>query len=426
MVFEFFFIIFLILINGLFAMTEMSLSTAKKARLGFDSENGSRRAKVALKLINEPNRYLSTIQIGITLIGILTGVFSGNKLAVNINKIIEKNPYFQQYSETISIILVVSIITYLSLILGEIVPKRIALANPEKIAKLFSESMNIISLVARPAIWLLSVSTDFVLKLFRVKQPEENVTEAELKELINRATKTGTIEIAEKEIVERTFSLSDKKISEIMIKKSDVIWLDINQPVIQNEINILNNIHRMYPVCNGRLENVLGVIHIKELLLALLKKENELRLEKMLNPVIHVFQGEDAYHIFNKFKEKKASIAIVTDSKNEVQGLITMDDLVDELVGEFRIIESYEDYITKRQDDSWFIDASIPVRQLAHYLKIPEETFGELVLGNLASFVANNLNYQPDIGKKFERNGYTFEIADMDGEKIDMILLEKL
>ena len=423
---EIIFIIFLIILNGFFSMTELALITVKKSKLEHDASKGSKKAKSALNLINEPNRFLSTIQIGITLIGILTGVFTGDRIADDLIEIINKIPILKNYSESISIILVVSFITYLTLVFGEIVPKRIALVYSENIAKFFAKPMTIISLIAQPVVWILSISTEIILKLLRVKPLVENITEAEIKDLINRATKTGIIEKVEKEIIERTFNLSDKKISEVMTKKDNIIWLDINEVFLQNETKILNNIHRMYPVCDKSLENVLGVIHIKEILTAFLKKETNFKLKKMLQPVVDISPDADAYHIFNEFKNKKASIAIVRDKNYSVQGLITMDDLVDELVGEIELVENYEDLIIKRKNDSWFVDGLIPLDQFVEYFKIQDVFFKNTFSETLADFIEYELTSKIKTGSKFEKYGFSFEIADMDGVKIDKILLEKL
>lgn len=416
-------ILFLIVLNGIFAMAELALSTAKTAKLKHDAKNGSKRAKAALKLINEPNRFLSTIQIGITLIGILTGVFGGDRLSKDIKKLLENYHYLKDYSESLSLIIVVGIITYFSLIIGEIVPKRIALAYSEKLAKLLARPMNVLSVIAKPAIWLLSISTEIVLKILRVKTPEENVTEAELKEMIAQATKSGNIEKVEKDIVERTFKLSDKRISEIMIDQKNIIYLDIRHPLIKNKDKILNNVHRNYPVYDG--DKILGTIHIKEILTALLKNESTEKLTKVLKPVIYVSPDDGSYYVFNIIKEKKASMIFIRDNQEKILGIVTLDDLVDELIGEIHQLDNYIAPVVKRHENSWFVEASMPLEQFLKYFNLSDEIIIDSHAKSLEDFMLEYIE-EPETGEKFTQFGYIFEIADMDGNKIDKVLLEKV
>ncbi|HXL56068.1 MAG TPA: hemolysin family protein, partial [Chitinophagaceae bacterium] len=254
----------LILLNGVFAMAEIALVSARRARLEAQANKGDAKAKEALQLSNHPDKFISTVQIGITLIGILNGIFSGESIRGNVVNFLNQFEFIKPYSNSAATVIVVIIITYFSLVLGELVPKRIGLSNPEAIAKTLAGPMRIVTYITYPFIWLLSISSNLIIKLFNIRRKDTGVTEEEIKAIISEGTEQGTIEEAEQEIIERVFHLGDRNITSLMTHRSDIIWLDINSSV--EEIKRLTDdmVHSVYPVCDGNVDNVQGVISLKD------------------------------------------------------------------------------------------------------------------------------------------------------------------
>src|SRR5215203_3798549 len=264
---EIFILLGLILLNGLFSMAEISLVSARKARLEAQANRGDKKAKEALNLANHPDTFLSTIQIGITLIGILTGIYSGEKLTDDFADLLNQWPLVAQYSRGLSTMLIVILLTYFSLILGELVPKRIGLSRPEAIAKFMAKPMKILSRITYPFIWLLTTSSTLLLKLFNLKSNDNQVTEEEIKAIISEGTEHGAIEEAEQEIIERVFHLGDRNITSLMTHRSDIVWMDINEKVADVKQKMREVVHSTYPLCDSAIDNIKGTVNIKDLLL---------------------------------------------------------------------------------------------------------------------------------------------------------------
>ncbi|MBO9572075.1 MAG: HlyC/CorC family transporter, partial [Chitinophagaceae bacterium] len=258
----------LILLNGLFSMAEIALVSARKARLEAQAGKGDKRAKEALELAHHPDTFLSTVQIGITLIGILTGIMSGEKLKSDFVAFLNRFDSIKEYSNGIATAIIVIIITYFSMVLGELVPKRLGLARPETIAKIFAKPMRILGMITYPFIWLLSKSTYFIVRLLNIKTTDNQVTEEEIKAIISEGTEQGTIEEAEQEIIERVFHLGDRTITSLMTHRSDLVWFDVNDTEAAIREKILQEPHSVYPICDGEVDNIKGMISLKDLYVA--------------------------------------------------------------------------------------------------------------------------------------------------------------
>ncbi len=411
----------LILLNGVFAMAEIALVSARRARLEAQANKGDAKAKEALQLSNHPDKFISTVQIGITLIGILNGIFSGESIRGNVVNFLNQFEFIKPYSNSAATVIVVIIITYFSLVLGELVPKRIGLSNPETIAKTLAGPMRIVTYITYPFIWLLSISSNLIIKLFNIRRKDTGVTEEEIKAIISEGTEQGTIEEAEQEIIERVFHLGDRNITSLMTHRSDIIWLDINSSV--EEIKNLTDdlVHSIYPVCDSNVDNVQGVISLKDVF----RVQKETLLKDVMKPAFYVPENNSAYQVLEKFKQRKTHYAFIVDEYGTLQGIITLNDILEAIVGD--ISEPHEeDYeILKRDDGTYLIDAQIPYYDFLSYFN---KTFwldeGEQEqFDTLAGFILHHMERIPATGDKMKFRGFSFEIVDMDGHRIDKLLV---
>ena len=417
---EFFIILGLILLNGLFAMAEIALVSSRKPRLESQANRGDKRAREALDLANQPDTFISTVQFGITLIGILLGIYSGDKIKTDLVEFINRFEALKEYSSGIATTLVVIAITYFSLVLGELVPKRIGLSNPEKIAKLAARPMRYISMFAYPFIWLLTKSSYFITRLFNLQANDTQVTEEEIKAIISEGTEQGTIDEAEQEIIERVFHLGDRNITSIMTHRSDIIWFDVNDNETLIKDKILLEPHSVYPICDGEIDNLKGIVSIKDLYIT-----NDLTLFKhVMKPALFVPANNSAYVILEKFKETKMHSCFVVDEYGSVQGMITLNDILEAIVGDIPQpdMEDYE--IVEREDGSFLVDAQIPFYDfLTRFEKADWMNEGEQEFNTLAGFILHKMERIPRAGDKMEWRGFKFEIIDMDALRIDKILV---
>lgn len=413
-------ILVLILLNGVFSMAEIALVSARKARLESQATKGDARAKEALDLANHPDTFLSTVQIGITLIGILTGIYSGEALTNHIATFFGKFAFLANYSNGLATAVVVIVITYFSLVLGELLPKRIGLSKPERIAKLVAGPMKLISRVTHPFIWLLSKSTHVLSKLLNVQQNDTQVTEEEIKAIISEGTEQGTIEEAEQEIIERVFHLGDRNITSLMTHRSDIVWFDVNDNEASIKEKIVMEPHSIYPICEGSIDNIKGVVSIKDLYIT-----NDLTLFKhIMKPALFVPENNTAYRVLERFKEGRLHSCFIVDEYGSVQGMITLNDILGAIVGELPQpdIQDYE--IVKRDDGSYLVDAQIPFYDfLARFEMTDWMHEGEQEFNTLAGFILHKLERIPHTGDTLEWKGFRFEIIDMDSLRIDKILV---
>lgn len=413
-------IIALILLNGVFSMAEIALVSARKARLEAQANKGNESAKEALNLSNRPDTFLSTVQIGITLIGILLGIVSGERLQENLAAWLAQFAWFKGYSNGIATTIIVIIITYFSLVFGELVPKRLGLTYPEAIAKLVSRPMRWISWIAHPFILLLTKSTHFITKIFNIKSNDNQVTEEEIKAMISEGTEHGTIEEAEQEIIERVFHLGDRNITSLMTHRSDIIWFDMNDNEAAIKEKIIGEPHSVYPICDAQIDNIKGVVSIKDLYVA-----DDLTLFKdLMKPALFVPENVSAYQVLEKFKESKIHCCYIVDEYGSMLGMITLNDILEAIVGD--IPEQHtEDYgIYKRDDGSFLIDAQIPFYDFLTYFEQTEwMNEGDQEFNTLAGFILHKLEHIPKTGESVEWKGFRFEIVDMDAQRIDKVLV---
>jgi len=416
-------ILILILLNGLFSMSEIALVSARKIRLEHQANKGDEQAKAALKLANNPDKFLSTVQIGITLIGILTGIYSGEQLKTDMVEFISRSEMLRPYSSGIATAVIVIVITYFSLVLGELVPKRLGLARPEAIAKTMATPMTLLSRITFPFIWLLSVSTNLIVKIFKLKTSDQQVTEEEIKAIINEGTSSGAIEETEQEIIERVFHLGDRNITSLMTHRTDIVWLDINEPVESFRRKINNSLHSVYPVCEGQIDSIKGIISIKDLYAA--AASNNYALKPIIRKPLFVPENNSAYQVLEKFKETQVHAAFIVDEYGTFLGMITLNDILEAIVGDMPETGQHDDYeMVKRDDGSYLVDAQIPFYDfLSEFDKEDWMAEFEQEFDTLAGFILHHLEHIPQTGEKVEWRGFTFEIVDMDVHRIDKVLV---
>lgn len=425
MVTEVVIIILLITLNGILSASEIAIVSSRKARLQASSSKNN-GAKIALKLKENPNHFLSTVQIGITLIGILTGFFSGGTISVYLAEVFNGIAWLAPYSSQLSVILVVLVITYLSLIIGELVPKRIGMAMPEKYASFIAVPMSVLSKIVRPFVWLLSQSTEFIVRLFNIKANQNAVTEEEIKALVDEGVDSGAIEGIEHDMVDRVLVLGDKKAINLMVHRSKITFLDVQKSFEENKAYILADEHTEYPVCDGSFDQVIGVVHVKTLFREYLTS-NELDLRKLVQSVPFVNENTSAYKALQTLKTSRVLQAIVVDEYGSPQGIITMTDIVSTLVGGFESPEYAEKTTIRRREDGTFvIDGSFQLDDFIDmfYLDLTEEDEEEISnITTVAGLVFLLLDHIPVEGDKVVYKHLEFEVLDMDGHRIDKLIL---
>jgi putative hemolysin len=410
----------LILLNGLFSMAEIALVSARKARLESQANKGDKRAREALELSSHPDTFLSTVQIGITLIGILTGILSGEKLKADFVAFLQRFELIADYANSIATAIIVIIITYFSMVLGELVPKRLGLARPEAIAKFMAKPMHVLSRITHPFIWLLSKSTYLLVTLFNIKTKDNQVTEEEIKAIISEGTEQGAIEEAEQEIIERVFHLGDRTITSLMTHRSDLIWFDVNDNEASIREKILQEPHSVYPICDGQIDNIKGVVSIKDLYVA-----NDItKFRDLMQPPLYVPENNTAYQVLEKYKQSKIHSCFIIDEYGSLLGMITLNDILEAIIGDLpeQHVDDYE--IVEREDGSYLVDAQIPFYDfLSRFDKTEWMNEGEQEFDTLAGFVLHQLKRIPATGDKMEWEGFSLEIVDMDAQRIDKVLV---
>ena len=413
-------LLILILINGLFSMAEIALVSARKARLEGQAAKGDIEAKRALKLANHPETFLSTVQIGITLIGVLTGIYSGDSFKAPLQEWLQKFDLFRPYSSTIATTLIVIVLTYLSLVLGELVPKRIGLSNPEKIAKSAAGPMRVVSWITFPFIWLLSISANLIIRLLNIKTSDNQVTEEEIKAIVSEGTEHGAIEEVEQDIIERVFHLSDRNITSLMTHRSDIVWIDGSQTVEEVRLDMEEIIHSVYPVCEEDIDHIKGVVTIKDLFAA----EASATVFSIMGNAMYVPENNTAYQVLEKFKQTKIHQCFIVDEYGSVQGLMTLNDILEAIVGDIPQEEDESHEITKRADGSYLVDAQIPFYDfLSKFDKTQWMMEGDQDFDTLAGFIIHQLEKIPVTGDTLGWKIFTFEIVDMDNHRVDKILV---
>lgn len=426
--FEILLILLLTVANGLFSGSEIAVVSARKVRLEQLARGGSKKARLALRLANSPNDLLSSVQIGITLIGILNGTVGGAKLAIRLENFFKTVPLLASYSEPLSILIVVSMITYLSLVIGELVPKRIALNNPEQIACTVAKPLRLLAIVTAPVVKLLSVSTEILLKLLGVQPSSEpTITEEEIQVLIEQGTEAGMFEESEQQIVSRVFRLDDRSIQSLMTPRLEVVWLDIDAPWEANQRRIEENPYSQYPIGRGSLDHCLGIIQMRDILACYIAGEVP-NLQQLLKPPLYIPEAARALTILEVFQESGIHVALVSDEYGGVEGMVTLNDLVEAIVGEMPSTDSInEPQVIQREDGSWLLDGLLSIDTLKQLLKqqtLPDEESARY--NTLAGLVIAMLGRIPQSGDYFDAVDFRFEVVDMDGIRVDKVLVVPL
>ncbi|AFY36394.1 hemolysin family protein [Calothrix sp. PCC 7507] len=422
--FEILIILVLIIANGVFSMSEMAIVSARKVRLQQMANQGDVKARVALKLAESPNQFFSTTQIGITLIGILTGAFGGATIAEKVAVYVKLIPFLESYSQPVSFGIVVLIITYLSLIVGELVPKRLALNNPEGIAAFVAIPMQALATFTSPIVYLLSASTEMVLRMLGITaSTEPQVTEEEIKILIEQGTEAGTFEEAEQDMVERVFRLGDRPVSSFMTPRPDIVWLDLEDSPEENREKMVDSAYSRYPICQAGLDNVLGVIPVTDLLARSFRGE-PLDLTIGLRQPVFVPESTRGLKVLELFKQTITHMALVVDEYGVIQGLVTLNDIMSEIVGDVPSADGQEDpQAVQREDGSWLLDGMLPVEDFLELFDKEEwEAEERGSYQTLGGFVITHLGRIPAAADHFEWQGMRIEVMDMDGNRVDKVL----
>jgi putative hemolysin len=422
---EIFVILILLITNGALAAAEIALVSSKRFGLQQRYNNGDQRASVALDLMNNPNKLFSTIQIGITFIGIAAGAFGGATLAVKVTDFFAQFPSLARYASILGYGIVVITISYFTLIIGELVPKRLAYGNPEGVAVSLARPMLTLSVIAAPIVALLSYSTDIFVRLFGVSSYEKpEITEEEIKIMFRQGAETGLFEEVEQELVERVLRLDDRRITTIMTPKSKIVWLNIHDSPTVNRKKIIETNYTRYLVCDGSLEKILGAAHVKELLRDCYA-QRDLDLETKLERVMFITENIRILDGLLKFKEARESVAIIIDEQGSVQGLVSVTDFLKAIVGRLGSLDfAATQYAIQREDGSWLVEGSASIERLKELMKtavLPGETRGNYT--TVAGFVMYYLDRIPREGESFYWDQWRIEIMDMDGLRIDKILL---
>ncbi len=414
-------LLFLIFLNALFVMTEMALVSVRKGRLEAMKNKGSIKAATALKLAENPDKFLSTVQVGITLISILTGLYSGEKFSRNLQPAIEKISFLQPYAQTVSTSIVVIIVTFLSIIFGELIPKRIALLRSQQIALFVAVPTNFLSKIAYPVVGLLAFISNLIFRILKIKTHSDSaVTEEEIKAMISEGSEHGSIEEGEKVIIERVFHLGDRSITSLMTHRTDIVWFDIKETVeeIRNKQEELN--FSTYPVCDGTVDDIKGLISIKDLF----KADPKTSLQSLAKPALFVPENNKAYQLLEKFKSTKIHTCFIVNEYGTMEGMITLNDILEAIVGDVPQSGQEEYEIVKRDDGSFLVDAQIHFYNFLSYFERADwMNQDDQDFDTVAGFVLHELEHIPNTGETFEWRDFKFEIIDMDGQRIDKIMV---
>ncbi|MPZ15409.1 MAG: DUF21 domain-containing protein [Chloroflexi bacterium] len=418
-------ILAILTLNGLLAMSELAVISARKLRLQQRAQTGDAGATAALKLADEPSRFLSTVQIGITGVGILAGAFGGATLTEELDALLGAIPIFAPYREPLSFGLVVLGITYLSLIIGELVPKRVALASPERIAARIARPMDLLSRLAAPAVWLLGVSSEAVLHLLGVRtRSEEHVSEDEIKLLIHQGAHSGAFDPVEQELMESALDFGDQQISALMTPRPRVVWLDVEDPPEENWRKIAASAHTCFPVCAGDLDTVLGIVSVKELWRRLVEGEATNLRTIPLAPPVYVLDRQPALKLFEVFQTPGMQLPLAVNERGNVEGVVTLGDLIEALVGDAALFGMRRELRpVQRPDGSWLLDGLLPIEDETERLGIAETPRGNRGhYQSLGGLVFALMGKVPTTGDTVEWASWRFEVIDMDGKRIEKIL----
>ena len=420
-------ILILIIFTGYLSMAELAVVSVRKAKMQKYLEDGNENAQIVFDLLEDPNEFLSTVQIGISLIGVLTGAFGGVTLAEPLAKLIS----FVPYSEPISVAIVVIVTTYLTLVVGEIVPKVIALNDPERISLKVAKSMLVLSKVSKPVSFILAKSSSFLLWLLRIEnRNDDTVTEEEIELMIKEGIEGGTIEQEEEDIIKRVFKLDDQKVESIMTPRNEIIWIDLEDDRQVNKVKIMESKRSIFPIAYGELDDFIGVVQAKDILSMMFSGE-KFDINSIVKEPLVVSENLETLELLKEFKENQGYVhmSLVVDEFGSVEGLITLNDLLEGIVGDIPGIDEDDDPIaTQRDDGTWLIDGRFGIDRFKELFNIDDKFPDEDEDGftTLAGFILSISGTVPDVKDKYEWERFIFEIVDLDGHQIDKILVTDL
>ena len=419
-------LLFLIVLNGLFSLSELALLSSKRTRLEQKAQHGSRNAKVALQLLDYPNNFLSAIQVGITLIGIISGVYGGSTLSERLIPFLQKIPYVQLYAQPLAFGLVVTIITYLSIVIGELVPKSIALSNPEKIAISVAPFIKLFTRIAYPIVAFLSISTKFILKLLLIKEnQEQSVSEEEIKTMIKIANQQGVLEEKESEMHQNLFKFTDRRASQMMTHSSDLITINIDTPTAEIREIITENGYSKYPVCNNDIDEIIGVLHVTDFVQKAQKRN--FSLQEACRSAVFIPENLTAIEILELFRKEKSYFGVVIDEYGSTEGIVTLHDLMEHIFGNLPgEDENDEPDIINREDGSFLVEGSMLIGDFTEKINIDIADKENQEYETVAGFFIYNFKGIPHAADKFVFDGYTFEVVDMDDRRVDKVLVTRI
>ncbi len=418
-------LVILILLNGFFSLSEIALVSSKRSRLEQLKSEGRNGAVTALRLLDNSGSFLSAIQVGITLIGIVTGYYGGSNLADDVAPLLEKTGLFKSSANEVALVITILVITYFSIVIGELVPKTIALSNPEKIAVRIAPFISFFSRFFYAFVRFLSSSTSLIIRMLGIKRKSDHITEAELRQMIRLASKEGVIESEQNKIHEKVFYFSDKRAKHIMTHRTEVEWINIKKPEEAIRAEIMETRHSKILCCNGSLENFAGVLFVKDYLIALNSNKAIKICDLLVQPLI-IPETSDAHKVLELFKEKLTQFCVVVNEYGSFEGIITLHDIMENIIGEFpQEGEPYEPDIFIRDDKSVLVNGDAPAEILDGIIEGFVIDYEKVDYSTVAGFVFSRINKIPQVGDKTEYAGYTIEIVDIDGNRIDKVLIRK-
>ena len=405
-------------------MSEIALISARKNRLESAAKKGNKSAKIALELANSPNKFLSTVQIGITLIGILTGIYSGDKITLNVETFVSGFEILKPYSHTIAVGIVVVILTFFSLVLGELLPKRIGMNHPVSIAKAVAMPMKMVSIVTAPFIWLLTHATEFLLKVLQIKpNADGKVTEEEIKAFIKEGTEGGEVQEIEQDIVERVFHIGDRKINSLMTHRKSVVFLPLDSNKSQIKEYMLKELHSIYPVYGTDYDDVVGVVNLKSIFARI--DDETIDLSKIMTEAPFMMEHTTAYKALEKFKKSGIHYSFVADEYGVFQGVITLNDILEALVGDASDFYKEDFQLIEREDGTWMVDGHYSLHDFLTYFEL-DDLINDYEVTTVSGLIMTELSHIPKQGEKLIWHRFELEVIDMDGIKIDKVMVKSL
>jgi putative hemolysin len=421
-------VLILIFVNGLFVMSEMAIISARKVRLQHLVNQGNKKARIALELANNPSSFLPTVQVGITLMVILSGARGESAISRLLAPILAAVPTLHLYAEPIASVVAIAIVTYLTIVIGELVPKQLALNSPERLSVLVAKPLNLLGWLGSPLSHVLSMSTNFIVKLLGIRpSTEPDVTEEEIRVMIGQGTEAGMFEEVEQDMMERVMGLGDRKVGMMMTPRPDIVWLDIEDPWPANCDKIVASQYSRFPVCKEVLDNVVGVIHVADMLSQSLVGHQINLTVSLIQPLL-VPESTKGLKVLEQFKETGTHIGMVVDEYGVIQGLVTLNDLLEEIVGNIQDVEQPEPpQAVQREDGSWLLDGMLPIDEFLELFELAEESIEQRGSYNtLGGFIIMQLGKIPQEADHFEWDHLKFEVMDMDGNRVDKVMVSNL